>query len=112
LESDSTSTALLTFSYPSLVPFLLRNRWHNARTLGIHIISSHIFREGNSCADRLANLGHAISGSVWLDSLPLEVHLKTKKMYRSYSLAFFLQYFVHLFNTKKMHRSYLLVFFC
>jgi len=74
LESDSTG-ALLIFSNPSLVPFLLQNRWHNARNLGIQIILSHIFREGDSCADRLANLGHAILGSVWLDTLPSEVHL-------------------------------------
>ncbi|XP_024634647.1 uncharacterized protein [Medicago truncatula] len=69
LESDSSS-ALLIFSNPSLVPILLRNRWHNARNLGIQIISSHIFREGNRCADKLATLGHAIQGSVWLDVLP------------------------------------------
>jgi len=50
LESDSSS-ALLVFSNSSLVPWLLRNRWHNARSLDVHVITSHIFREGNSCAD-------------------------------------------------------------
>jgi hypothetical protein len=74
LESDSTS-ALLIFSKPLLVPIMLRNRWHNARHLGIHIISSHIFREGNSCADKLANMGHAITGAIWLDTLPAGVVL-------------------------------------
>jgi len=69
LESDSTS-ALLIFSNLALVSILLRNRWHNARKLGIHIISSHIFREGNCCADKLANLGHAIVREIWLDNLP------------------------------------------
>ncbi|KEH19726.1 hypothetical protein MTR_8g467350 [Medicago truncatula] len=51
LESDSSS-ALLIFSTPSLISILLRNRWSNACRLGVWIISSHIFREGNCCADR------------------------------------------------------------
>jgi len=61
LESDSTN-ALRIFSNTLLVPMLLRNRWHNARNLGIQVISSHIFREGNCCADYLANLGHSVEG--------------------------------------------------
>lgn len=73
LESDST-IALMTFANPSLVPLLLWNRWHNARGLGVHVISFHIFREGNSCADKLANMGYDIQGSVWLDMLPVELH--------------------------------------
>jgi len=52
---------------------MLRNRWHNARILGIQVISSHIFREGNCCADKLANLGHSMVGEIWLDTLPDEV---------------------------------------
>jgi len=74
LESDSSS-AILIFSNPSLVPLLLRNRWHNARSLGIQIIASHIFREGNCCADMLVNMGHDIQGSVWISTLPTELHL-------------------------------------
>jgi len=58
-----------------LVPILLRNRWHNARNLGIQVISSHIFREGNCCADKLAALGHSIVGEIWLDNLPDEVKI-------------------------------------
>jgi ribonuclease HI len=69
LESDSTS-ALLIFSNPLLVPILLRNRWHNVRHLGIQVISSHIFREGNCCAYSLANMGHSLVDSNWLDTLP------------------------------------------
>jgi len=69
LESDSTS-ALRIFSNALLVPMLLRNRWHNARNLGIQVISSHIFREGNCCADYLANLGHSVVGAIWLATLP------------------------------------------
>jgi ribonuclease HI len=69
LESDSTS-AIMIFSKPHLVPVLLRNRWHNARNLGVQVIASHIFREGNCCADFLSNLGHSVVGAVWLDTLP------------------------------------------
>jgi len=58
LESDSTST-IVVFKTASLVPILLRNRWHNACRLGVQVISSHICREGNVCADMLANMGHA-----------------------------------------------------
>jgi hypothetical protein len=29
-----------------------------------------LFREGNCCADELANMGHGIQGSVWLTTLP------------------------------------------
>jgi len=73
LESDSTS-ALLVFAKPMLVPIMLRNRWQNARLLGIQVISSHIFREGNRCAYKLASIGHAIAGVVWTDTLPADVH--------------------------------------
>ena len=73
LESDSTSV-LLIFTNPSLVLVLLRSRWHNGRSLGIQIISSHIFREGDCCAARLANMGHTLQGFV-LDTLPTELHL-------------------------------------
>ena len=54
---------------------MLRNRWHNASNLGIQVISSHIYREGNCCADKLANMGHSVQGSVWLSSLPAELNV-------------------------------------
>jgi hypothetical protein len=31
---------------------------------------SHIYREGNTCADRLANAGFFVNGLVWWDQLP------------------------------------------
>jgi hypothetical protein len=74
LESDSTS-ALLIFSNSLLVPIMLRNRWHNAHNLGIQVFSSHIYREGNCCADKLANLGHSLVGAVWLDTLQDELKI-------------------------------------
>jgi ribonuclease HI len=74
IESDSTS-ALRIFSNSSLVPMMLRNRWYNARNLGVQVISSHIYREGNNCADKLANLGHSIVGDIWLDNLPAALNI-------------------------------------
>jgi len=68
VESDS-STAVLAFKNNDLIPFRLRNRWHNCR-LGITAVCSHIYREGNCCADGLAALGHGLSGLVWFDRLP------------------------------------------
>jgi len=57
LESDSSS-AVQAFHKPSLIPVCLRNRWHNCTHNGMFIICSHIFREGNVCAEDLAALGH------------------------------------------------------
>jgi len=39
------------------------------------VISSHIYREGNCCADKLAALGHSMVGAVWLDTLPDELKI-------------------------------------
>jgi len=69
LESDSTS-ALMVFHNLSLVPILMRNRWHNAHHRGVQVISSHIFREGNCCSDKLASMGHAAHDTIWLTTLP------------------------------------------
>lgn len=66
-------SALMVFHNISLVPIRMRNRWHNARNCGIHVISSHIFREGNCCADKLAAMGHSAHGTVWFTSLPQNV---------------------------------------
>jgi len=65
----------MIFSNSLLVPIMLRNRWHNARQLGIHVISSHIFPEGNCCANKLASMGHSSVGVVWLDTLPNDARL-------------------------------------
>jgi len=37
---------------------------------GISVMSSHIFREGNNCADKLANHGHGVTNPFWWDVLP------------------------------------------
>ena len=35
----------------------------------------HIYREGNCCTDRLANMGHSVQDLVWFHMLPLTLHL-------------------------------------
>lgn len=65
-ESDSTG-ALLVFKNYSLVSISYWNRWHYALPLGVQIMSSHIFCEGNCCAYELVNMGHLVRGSVSLN---------------------------------------------
>jgi len=69
LETDSTS-AVQAFHKPSLIPIIFRNRWHNCTHRGLMIICSHIFREGNCCADGLADMGHAVTDTSWFTTLP------------------------------------------
>jgi ribonuclease HI len=61
IESDSR-LAVLAFSSNALVPWAVRNRWHNCKLLTrrMNFIITHIYREGNDIADSLANLGSSI----------------------------------------------------
>ena len=58
LETDSI---LIQFAFksPSLVPYGLRNRWDNCLEVTRHmnVVLSHVIREINCCADKLANFG-------------------------------------------------------
>lgn len=71
LESDSL-LVLHYFKSPNLVPWRLRAHWtnciHVTKQMNFHI--SHVFREGNSVADALANYGAVNPGSHWWDTLP------------------------------------------
>jgi hypothetical protein len=69
LESDS-KTALLAFDNIDIVLWDLRNRWLNCLACGVTLQWSHIYREGNSCAYRIANLGHAYNNLEIWESLP------------------------------------------
>ncbi|GAU32780.1 hypothetical protein TSUD_152280 [Trifolium subterraneum] len=67
LESDST-LVVMAFKNASLVPWRLRNRWNNCIqiTASMNFMISHIFREGNKCADSLANLGLSlVQSQIW-----------------------------------------------
>jgi len=68
-EGDSSS-ALLAFSKPSLIPIRWRNRWHNCFSHGIQVLSSHIFREGNGCANKLTSHINVVTDFVWWDIMP------------------------------------------
>ncbi|KEH33166.1 hypothetical protein MTR_3g026170 [Medicago truncatula] len=54
--------------------YAAHNWWKNLWLESVQVISSHIFREGNCCADKLANMGHSIQGTVWLSVSPPELH--------------------------------------
>lgn len=52
---------------------MLRNRWKNCLQLTkqMSFIFSHIYREGNTCADKLAVYGTIIDCFVWWDLIPM-----------------------------------------
>jgi len=58
LECDS-AVVCVAFTTRTNVPWMLRNRWNTCLNYcgKIRFMITHIFREGNVCADKLANLG-------------------------------------------------------
>jgi ribonuclease HI len=69
LEVDS-ELVVKAFKNHSLVPWHLRNRWLNCMQLTrtMNFMATHIYREGNICADSLANLSHNLANlTVWFD---------------------------------------------
>ena len=71
LESDS-ELVVRAFATPSVVPWDLRNRWQNCLSIlpSMRFYVTHIFREGNICADWLAKYGLSQNGLLWLSSIP------------------------------------------
>lgn len=69
LESDSKGV-VNAFYNPSLIPLRFRNPWHNCTHNGLMVICSHIYREGNSCADTVAAMGHTLDATTWYHSMP------------------------------------------
>ena len=69
LESDSSS-AVKMFKNHSLIPIRVRNRWHNCMQFGLFVICSHIYWEGNGCADTMAAFGHGLTVASWYHTLP------------------------------------------
>jgi ribonuclease HI len=71
LESDSM-LVVKAFSSSKVVPWALRNRWDNclARISNMNFFVSHIYREGNHCADKLASLGLTLPGFTWWNQIP------------------------------------------
>jgi hypothetical protein len=69
VESDS-QVAVRASKDHSIVPWNLRNRWRNCFSHQMQLLFSHVYREGNSCADKLAAHGHVITGFLWWDVIP------------------------------------------
>ena len=60
------------FKKVNLVPWSLRNRWRNAviRTRDMNFIVGHIYREGNTCVDKLVSYRTNIQDFCWWDFVP------------------------------------------
>ncbi|XP_045791752.1 uncharacterized protein LOC123886479 [Trifolium pratense] len=71
LETDST-LVVLAFKSASLVPWKIRNRWNNCmhNITNMNFMISHIYREGNNCADALANIGLTLVHLSFWNELP------------------------------------------
>ena len=74
IETDST-LVVMAFKNATLIPCNLRNRWYNCKLLlnAMNFIVSHIYREGNQCADRLAALGLIIQNLTIWSEVPLDI---------------------------------------
>lgn len=71
IEYDS-SLVVSALKNHHLVPWKLRNRWSNfiLATQGMQFAVTHIHREGNCCANKLAGYGSRHSGTIWWDLAP------------------------------------------
>jgi len=69
LECDS-ALVINAIKNLSIVLWRFRNRWENCLhiTRSMNFIATHVFREGNTCADVLANFGLRVAHlRVWLN---------------------------------------------
>ncbi|GAU26383.1 hypothetical protein TSUD_221100 [Trifolium subterraneum] len=66
LETDSM-LVVSAFKNPHVIPWQIKTRWHNCihLTHSLNFVISHIYRECNSCADKLANLGLSLASHTW-----------------------------------------------
>ena len=74
LESD-LRIVVLAFKCADIVPWQIRNRWFNCLdyTASINFIVSHIYREGNVRANRLANIGLSLASFRYFYTLSMEI---------------------------------------
>ena len=78
LECDSTLVCV-AFTARTNVPLILRNRRNTCLNYcgKIRFMISHIFREGNACANKLANLGFIHKEKFhWYNRLPSIIFLQ------------------------------------
>ena len=83
LETDSMLVSL-AFKYSKIVPWSLQNRWSNCLhllfSMNFHV--SRIYKEGNKCADTLANLGLTLASYCWFSQPPphIRINLESNKL--------------------------------
>lgn len=73
LECDSTLTVSMIKNGKSEVPISIKEKWHNTleKISKMEVIVSHIYREGNEVADKLADHGMRLrDGFTWFNSPP------------------------------------------
>lgn len=71
LETES-KLVVMAFSNDAIVPWNLSNRWFNCKKLisRMNFVVSHVYREGNQCADSLANIGLFLHGLFLWGKIP------------------------------------------
>jgi ribonuclease HI len=71
LESDS-KLAVLAFKSCNIIPWQLYNRWLNCMIMiiSMNFVVSHVYREGNHVADKLANIGLSLNAFTWWNIAP------------------------------------------
>jgi len=108
LETDSM-LVLLAFKFISLVPWRIRTRWDNCLSLSrqMNFLVTHIFREGNCCADRLANIGMSCNSFLWMN----EIHLQVRADYIRDRLRLPCYRFVNGWKVKALCPPFFLVSF-
>jgi len=74
LEKDS-QPMVLAFKSISVVPWKVRNRWLNCLNAcrSMNFTVTHIFREGNHYADRLASIGFNSHKFIWWNDVHSEI---------------------------------------
>lgn len=70
LECDS-AIVINAIKNKTLIPWEIRNRWENCMYIisSMNFFATHVFREGNACADSLASLGLTLDHlKIWFDA--------------------------------------------
>ncbi|KAL6189533.1 hypothetical protein ACLB2K_040921 [Fragaria x ananassa] len=112
LESDSVSVVACFSSRSFSPPWNLRVRWNNCLSIirQMNFRCSHIFREGNMVADKMANLGLSNASFTWYDNPPTELHGFLQADYLDVILKFY-KYAMYVFRlqfvAKKLDRRLL-----
>ncbi|KAK2441664.1 hypothetical protein QL285_012933 [Trifolium repens] len=69
IESDS-KLAILAYRNQKIIHWQLQNRWSNCllKIIDMNVIVSHVYKEGNSFADKLSKLGLNVNDFTWWSS--------------------------------------------